>query len=180
MTTFCVETLNCFVSVSRTRVSVTTLPCSFSLGLSHHRSSASPPPPPPPHLPPSPMYIIQFSSKSYLCARKSPYALHPPCLMFPQSCVWNGSNVRLIDDGHLTSYQGRSSSPSSFHASLLQAIDGVMSLALCPQVVSQATPHFLQIFREASSLRGLTLVCTRLSNNSHCPGLTNKDNSQCP
>ena len=35
-----------------------------------------------------------------------------------------------------------SSSASSSHASLLQAIDGVMSLALCPQVVSQAPQHF--------------------------------------
>ena len=31
---------------------------------------------------------------------------------------------------------------SSFHASLLQAIDGVMPLALCPQVVSWAPQHF--------------------------------------
>ena len=31
------------------------------------------------------------------------------------------------------SFQGRLSSDSSFHASLLQAIDGVMSSALCPQ-----------------------------------------------
>ena len=57
---------------------------------------------------------------------------------FPQLCLWNGSNVRLIDDGPLSSFQGRSSSTSSFNASLLQAIDGVMSLVLYPQVVSQA------------------------------------------
>ena len=31
---------------------------------------------------------------------------------------------------------------SSFDSSLLQAIDGVMSLALCPQVMSQASQHF--------------------------------------
>ena len=30
----------------------------------------------------------------------------------------------------------------SFHASLLLAIDGVMSLALCPRVVSQVPQHF--------------------------------------
>ena len=34
------------------------------------------------------------------------------------------------------------SSASSFRASLLQTIDGVMSLALCPQVVSRASQHF--------------------------------------
>ena len=41
------------------------------------------------------------------------------------------------DDGPPSSFQGRSSSAPS----LLQAIDGVMSLALCPQVVSQASQH---------------------------------------
>ena len=41
-----------------------------------------------------------------------------------------------------SSIQGRSSSASSFHGSLLQAIGGVMSLALCPQVVSQALQRF--------------------------------------
>ena len=50
--------------------------------------------------------------------------------------------ARLIDYGPLSSFQGRSFSASSFHASLLQVIDGVMSLALCPQVVSQAPQHF--------------------------------------
>ena len=57
---------------------------------------------------------------------------------FPERRLRNGSNVRLIDDGSLSPFQGRLTSSSSFHASLLQAIDGVMSLALCPQVVSQA------------------------------------------
>ena len=52
------------------------------------------------------------------------------------------SHVRLIDDGPLSSFQGTSSRASSFHASLLQAIGGVMSLAYCPQVVSQAPQHF--------------------------------------
>ena len=39
-------------------------------------------------------------------------------------------------------FQERSSSASYFHACLFQAIDGVMSLALCRQVVSQAPQHF--------------------------------------
>ena len=30
----------------------------------------------------------------------------------------------------------------SFNVSVLQAIDGLMSLALCPQVVSQVPQHF--------------------------------------
>ena len=39
-------------------------------------------------------------------------------------------------------FQGISSNASSFNASLLQVIDGVMSLALCPQIVSQVPQHF--------------------------------------
>ena len=43
----------------------------------------------------------------------------------------------LTDDGPLSPFQGRSSTSgaSSFHTSVLQAIDGVMSLALCPRSV---------------------------------------------
>ena len=41
----------------------------------------------------------------------------------------------------LSSFHERLCSPSSFHASLLQAIHGVTFLALCPQVVSQAPQH---------------------------------------
>ena len=70
------------------------------------------------------------------------YTLHPVCKKFPQLCLSCGSNVRPIDDGPLSSFQGRSSSASSFHASLFQAISGAMSSALCPQVVSQASQHF--------------------------------------
>ena len=40
---------------------------------------------------------VQFSSRWYICARKSPYELHPVSQKFPQ--VSNGSNVRLIEDG---------------------------------------------------------------------------------
>ena len=78
----------------------------------------------------------QFSSRWYLCARKNPYALNPVSQKFSQRRLRNGSNVRLIDDGPPSSFQRRSSSDSSFHAYLLQAIDGVMSLVLCPLVVS--------------------------------------------
>ena len=59
-----------------------------------------------------------------------------------QRCLWNvPAFVWFSDDGPLSSFQGGSSSVSSFHASLLQAIDGVMSLGLCPLVVSQAFQH---------------------------------------
>ena len=93
---------------------------------------------------------VQFSSRWYLCARKSPYALHPVSQKFPQRRQGNSSNVRLTDDGRLSSFQGRSSSASSFHASLLQAIDGVMSLALCPQAMSQSPQHFRSFEKRAT------------------------------
>ena len=41
-----------------------------------------------------------------------------------------------------SSFQGRLSSASSPYVSLFQTTDGVMSLALCPQAVSQAPQHF--------------------------------------
>ena len=47
------------------------------------------------------------------------------------------------------SFEGRSSSASFFHVSLLQAIDGVMPLALCP-ACSVPSLSTLQSFREAS------------------------------
>ena len=73
-----------------------------------------------------------------------------PSQKFPQRCIWNGSNVHLIDDGPLSSFLGRSSRVSSFSASLLQVISGVMSLALCPQVVSQASQHFRSSEKQAT------------------------------
>ena len=64
------------------------------------------------------------------------YALHLVCQFSKRSC-WNGpDDVGLTDDGPF------SSSASSFHACLLQVINGIMSLVLCLQVVSQAPQHF--------------------------------------
>ena len=74
--------------------------------------------------------FAQFSSRWQLCARKSPCALRPVCKIFRRRCHWNGSNVRLTDDGSSASVQGRSSSAFAFHIPLFQAIDGVLSLAL--------------------------------------------------
>ena len=51
------------------------------------------------------------------------------------------SNVHLIDNGPLLSFQGRSLSPSSFQASLLQATDDVM-LWHCVHRLSRAPQHF--------------------------------------
>ena len=87
----------------------------------------------------SPVQFRKFKMVSMRSEDPIIIALNPGSQMFPQRCLWNSSNVRLTDDGPLSSFQGRSSSASSFHASL---IDGVMFLALCSQVMSQAPQHF--------------------------------------
>ena len=74
----------------------------------------------------------------------------PVSQKYPHCRLWNGSDVPLIDDGPLSSFQGRSSNASSFHASLFQAIDGAMSSALYPQVVSQAPQHFRSSEKQAT------------------------------
>ena len=85
---------------------------------------------------------VQFSSKWYLCTQKSPYVLHTTSQKSPQHRLWNSSSVCLIYDNPLSSPRERSSSTSSFHTSLFQVISGVMSLALCLQLGSQAPQHF--------------------------------------
>ena len=82
------------------------------------------------------------------------------CVCVFQRYPRSSSNVRLTDDGPLSSFEGRSSSASTFHASLLQAIDGVMPLALCQQLVSQAPQHFRHFETQA-------LVIVVFSRQSH-------------
>ena len=47
----------------------------------------------------------------------------------------------MTDDGPFPFFQGRSSSSPSLYTSLVHAV-GVVFLALCPQVESQAPQHF--------------------------------------
>jgi len=79
------------------------------------------------------------------------------------------------DDGPLSSFQGW-----SFNGSLLQTIDGVMSLALCPPVMSQASQHFRSSEKQATcegcffpaglSARSFpfTMACLQLSPRDYC------------
>ena len=85
-------------------------------------------------------YSKRFSSRWYLCTWKCSYALHPVSQKFPQNDTFE--TVYLTDDGTLLYFQGRPSSTSSFRTSLLQAIDDVMSLALCRHAESQTPQHF--------------------------------------
>ena len=87
---------------------------------------------------PAPSSVPQFSSvpDGIFMFRKA-HTLHPISQKFPQHYILNSFSVCLIDDCPFLSFQGRLSGSSSFFASLLQAIDGVMSLALCPQIWQQ-------------------------------------------
>ena len=78
--------------------------------------------------------MVSMHSVKSICTPLRPSELSPTLPFKRFQC--------LSDNGLLSSFQGRSSSASSFHASLLQAIDGVMSLVLCPQGVSQTSQHF--------------------------------------
>ena len=93
-------------------------------------------------------------------------------MSFSRSCLYNSSSFHLIDAGPLSSFSERSSSASSFHASLLQVVDGVMSLPFCPQVVSQAPQHFRS--SETSTTCGGCFsrqsVCSDISLHSACSG----------
>ena len=90
---------------------------------------------------------VQFTSLQLkMCARKCPYVLH----LSPQRCLWKGSNVRLFADGPFLSFQGRLYSASSFHVSLLQTINGVMCLVLCPHIVSQSSKNLRSSEKQAT------------------------------
>lgn len=60
----------------------------------------------------------------------------------PPSSHCNSSSVGLVNNRRFWPFRGRSTGASFFYTSLLQAIDGVMSSALCAQVVPQAPQHF--------------------------------------
>ena len=90
---------------------------------------------------------VHFSSRWYLRVQKSPYALHPVSQKCLQRCLWNGSNVRLIDDGPLSSFQVKL---SIFLFTPLASRLSMTSLALCPQVLSQAPQHFRSSEKQAT------------------------------
>ena len=82
---------------------------------------------------------VQFGSRWYSCAQERPYVF--PSEVSPSMPL---KQFQCHSERHwpVSSLWGGSSSASSFHASFLQAVDGVMSLALCLQVASQAPRHF--------------------------------------
>ena len=101
-----------------------------------------------------------FSSIWYVCARKNPYAFHPVSQTFPPTlplkrfqcpsdCRWPS----LVLSGNIVWH-------FLLHASLLQAIDGVMFLALCPKVVSQAPQHFRSSEKQATCVGCFCLLYT--------------------
>ena len=91
--------------------------------------------------------MISMRSEKPICAPLRLSEVFPtlPLKRFQCQFVW------LTIALSVSSFQGRSSSASSVHASLLQVIDGVRSLALCPQVVFHAPQHFRSSETQATS-----------------------------
>ena len=81
---------------------------------------------------------VDALGKVHMCSTMSVRA------RFLQGSLWNSSNVGLTEGDPQSSFQRRSSSASSFHAFLLQAIDGVIFKALCPQAMSVSGSSTLQ------------------------------------
>ena len=79
--------------------------------------------------------LIHLRSEKPICAQLRLSEVSPtlPLKQFHRSSDWRWTFLILFR---------KFVEPSSFHASLLQAIDGVMSLALCPQVPSPDPQHF--------------------------------------
>lgn len=101
----------------------------------------------------------QFNSRWYLCTGKA----HVRSNSFVKCFLrWNSSTVGLTDDGIFSPSQGRSSRSSSFHTSLLQAIDGTMSFALRPQARSQ-TPQHLRSSEKQVTCGGCSSGSVRLA-----------------
>ena len=114
-----------------------------------------------------PEVTVQLSSRWYLGTWKSPGVLHPVSEKFPQHCFWNSLTVLLIDGGSFLPFAGRLLSASFFHASLLQAINGVLSMPFGPQVVSSSST--LQIFWDTNHL--WWLLCPQVYLLSNFPSL---------
>ena len=87
--------------------------------------------------------LVQFSWRWYLCAWESTSGLHPVSQEFPQCCLWNSSDQCWSDWRWPFLVLSRNIVERFLFLHLfLQAIDGVMFLALCQQLVSQA-PAFV-------------------------------------
>ena len=97
---------------------------------------------------------VQFSSvQDGICAPGKAHMCSTLSQQFPQCRFWNGSNIHQIDDCPLSSFHGRSLSSSSFHASLLQVVDHVMSLAFFP-TASASSSSTLEIFETQATCDG--------------------------
>ena len=112
---------------------------------------------------------VQFGSSWYLCAQKSPYTLHSVSQKFPKIAY---ETVPVFIWFPFSSFQGRLLRTSSLHASLLQVINGVMSLALCLHVVSKAPQHF-RSSEEQTTCDGCFArqsICSVFAFTQACPG----------
>ena len=81
------------------------------------------------------LVVVQFSSvQDGIYALEKTLCAPPRLLEVSPTLPWKRFQYSSIDNGPFSSIQERSSSASFFSISFLQAIDGVMFLALCPRV----------------------------------------------
>ena len=97
---------------------------------------------------------------------ENPYALHPVSQKFPQHCLWNGSNVRLIDDGPLSSFQRKIVQRLLFPR---LAPPGDRWCDVLGFVPAGSVSSFSALLRDASHLWGL--LCLSVCLLGHVPSL---------
>ena len=75
-------------------------------------------------------------------AFRKPRVFNPVSQMFLQCHLRNSSSVCLVDSGPHFVLSKLFGNHSIFHAFLLRAVDDMMSLALCGEIVFQTSRHF--------------------------------------
>ena len=106
---------------------------------------------------------VQF--KVISMGSESPYTLHSISQKFPQHCLWNSSNVHLIMMA-LSFLSGKIIKCLLF-PHLIQAINGVVSLALCPQVVAPQHFRSSEIQATCDGCFACLCICSVISLQSH-------------
>ena len=90
------------------------------------------------------LLAAQFSSVQFKVVSMRSEKVHmrstPSLTQLPNVAFETVPVFSLTDDGPFSSFQGKSSSASSFHASLLQEIDGVNVLGFVPADSVSSSP----------------------------------------
>ena len=94
-------------------------------------------------------FSVRLSSRWYLCTWKNPICAPPHLSEIPQRWLWNGSNVWLTMALSHPFKEDRLALPLSTPLSSRWSVVS-HHLALCPQVMSQASQHFWSSEKQAT------------------------------